>query len=323
MKRDAGSYGHLVAASPDAAPDPFASPLGGTDNSWRAHVAALDAKLARENGGDGDGDGESAGTGTGIPAESETAATTPSVLPAWDASLDETDADAARALSDERDAARKRGGLRFQTGFHASARREREAAQAAARRALRDAARRAAASAATEYVRGALRNAVDAVEDATRAARRTPRRRQVGESPAGPVRRRRLRSARRRCRARRDPADGCERRLVFCVSVLGAPGMSHAAPAGGASGAYPAAPPGAGSRIAGLESWEGGPAAKPRRRRRSRFPPAGGPGPAPTPRPPRPRPPRPPRSSRLPRPPRLPPRASGTRLRARRRALCR
>ena len=48
VKRDAGSYGHLVAASPDAAPDPFASPLGGTDNSWRAHVAALDAELARE-----------------------------------------------------------------------------------------------------------------------------------------------------------------------------------------------------------------------------------------------------------------------------------
>ena len=144
VKRDAGSYGHLVAASPDAAPNPFASPLGGTDNSWRAHVAALDAELARENGGDGDGDGESAGTGTGIPAESETAATTPSVLPAWDASLDETDADAARALSDERDAARKRGGLRFRAGstraLAASA-----AAQAAAlrRRALRDAARRA------------------------------------------------------------------------------------------------------------------------------------------------------------------------------------
>ena len=103
-----------------------------------------------------------------------------------------------RALSDERDAARKRGGLRFQTGFHASARREREAAQAAARRrALRDAARRAAASAATEYVRGALRNAVDAVEDATRACAAHASRRPSRRSPGGSRSRRRRRRFRR------------------------------------------------------------------------------------------------------------------------------
>lgn len=283
VKRDAGSYGHLVAASPDAAPDPFASPLGGTDNSWRAHVAALDAELARENGGDGDGDGESAGTGTGIPAESETAATTPSVLPAWDASLDETDADAARALSDERDAARKRGGLRFQTGLHASARREREAARAAARRrALRDAARRAAASAATEYVRGALRNAVDAVEDATRAcAAHASAAAKSAESPAGPGPGAGVSdpgaAAAPGTPATPQTAARGGKNLFFSSPSSERRGVSHAAPAGGASGAYPGAPPDVGSRVVGLGSLgKADRPAKPRRRGAPLAVPAGG-----------------------------------------------
>ena len=175
VKREAGAG---ASSSPDADPFSFASPLGGTDNSWRAHIAALDAELAR-----GSDEEKEMRAETSRDSRDVSRLATFAVLPAWDASLDDDEPE-RDAEDGSRAKIKQRGGV----ASLGMARREREAARCVARRrALRDAARRAAASAATEYVRGALRNAVDAVEDATRAcAAHAAAVAKTAESPAGP-----------------------------------------------------------------------------------------------------------------------------------------
>ena len=151
VKRLAGASG-LKNDSNDMDSSPFGSPHVG-DNSWRAHIASLDAELARFSGEDVDD------TFTASISFRESI-TGPLVLPEWAVKDDERDDEK------EKDDTKSKNPI---TGL-GNARRAREAAaKASVRYNTRIELRKTCATAATEYARGALRNAVDAVEDVTRA----------------------------------------------------------------------------------------------------------------------------------------------------------
>lgn len=186
VKRLAGaSSSNSADSGPEQESSPFGSPLVG-DNSWRAHIAALDNELYRMSGlkaGDGD---DVSGVGryeqtvsvpSGVSSQKRRvpenlldAKTKPAgvshfresiggqhVLPSWEFLFHDDDDDAVVEGDPGSILGRNRHRAR-------EAERNRQTA-----RALKLAARKACASAATEYARGALRNAVDSVEEAARA----------------------------------------------------------------------------------------------------------------------------------------------------------